>query len=39
MQMVFQDPLSLLNPRHAVAQALAIPLRLHGLVGRTGRQG
>ncbi len=34
MQMVFQDPLSSLNPRHTVAQALAIPLRLHGLAGK-----
>lgn len=30
MQMVFQDPLSSLNPRQTIAQALEIPLRLHG---------
>lgn len=30
LQMVFQDPLSSLNPRQTVAQALEIPLRLHG---------
>src|SRR5205807_666059 len=29
LQMVFQDPLSSLNPRHTLAEALAIPLRLH----------
>lgn len=30
LQMVFQDPLSSLNPRHRVRDALATPLRLHG---------
>lgn len=30
LQMVFQDPLSSLNPRQTVAQALEVPLRLHG---------
>lgn len=30
LQMVFQDPLSSLNPRQTVAKALEIPLRLHG---------
>jgi oligopeptide/dipeptide ABC transporter ATP-binding protein len=34
MQMVFQDPLSSLNPRQTIAQALAVPLRLHRRVGR-----
>ncbi|MCZ4351004.1 ATP-binding cassette domain-containing protein [Roseovarius aestuarii] len=34
MQMVFQDPLSSLNPRQTVAQALRVPLRLHGLAGK-----
>jgi oligopeptide/dipeptide ABC transporter ATP-binding protein len=34
LQMVFQDPLSSFNPRHTVAEALAIPLRLHGLCAR-----
>lgn len=31
LQMVFQDPLSSFNPRYTVAEALAIPLRLHKL--------
>ena len=31
MQLVFQDPFSALNPRLTVAQALAEPLRIHGL--------
>jgi oligopeptide/dipeptide ABC transporter ATP-binding protein len=35
LQMVFQDPLSSFNPRHTVAEALAIPLRLHGLCARS----
>ena len=34
LQMVFQDPLSSLNPRQTIAQALAVPLRLHGLAAR-----
>ena len=34
MQMVFQDPLSSLNPRHTVRTALATPLRLHRLCPR-----
>lgn len=34
MQMVFQDPLSSLNPRQTISQALAVPLHLHGLVER-----
>lgn len=36
LQMVFQDPLSSLNPRQTIAQALAVPLRLHGHAGRGG---
>ena len=32
MQLVFQDPLSSLNPRHSVLQAVAHPLRTHGEV-------
>jgi len=31
MQMIFQDPLSSLNPRHRVATLIGGPLRLHGL--------
>lgn len=30
LQMVFQDPLSSLNPRQTVARSLEVPLRLHG---------
>ncbi len=32
MQLIFQDPLSSLNPRHSVLQAVAHPLRTHGEV-------
>ncbi|WP_137387757.1 ABC transporter ATP-binding protein [Rhodoligotrophos defluvii] len=32
LQTVFQDPLSSLNPRHKVADALATPLKLHKIV-------
>jgi oligopeptide/dipeptide ABC transporter ATP-binding protein len=31
LQMVFQDPLSSLNPRQTIAESLAVPLRLHRL--------
>lgn len=31
MQMVFQDPLSSLNPRHSVRTSLAAPLKVHRL--------
>ncbi len=34
MQMVFQDPLSSLNPRHSIRTALATPLRVHRLCSR-----
>lgn len=30
LQMVFQDPLSSLNPRHTIGHAVEVPLRLHG---------
>lgn len=30
-QMIFQDPMSSLNPRHRIGQIIAAPLRLHGL--------
>lgn len=32
VQMVFQDPMASLNPRHRIVDTLARPLRLHGLV-------
>ncbi|WP_019997424.1 ATP-binding cassette domain-containing protein [Aureimonas ureilytica] len=31
MQMIFQDPMSCLNPRHTIRRILAEPLILHGL--------
>jgi peptide/nickel transport system ATP-binding protein len=36
--MVFQDPLAAFNPRATVARILSDPLRIHGLVGRSGRR-
>jgi oligopeptide/dipeptide ABC transporter ATP-binding protein len=38
LQMVFQDPLGSLNPRMTVFQAVAEPLRLHGIVGGQERR-
>lgn len=39
IQMVFQNPVSALNPRRTVGQALALPLRLHQkLRGASARQ-
>ncbi|MEU8798339.1 oligopeptide/dipeptide ABC transporter ATP-binding protein [Spirillospora sp. NPDC048819] len=37
VQAVFQDPMSSLNPRQAVSQAVTVPLRRHGLGDRTER--
>ena len=34
LQMIFQDPLSSLNPRHSIRKSLATPLRVHGLCPR-----
>ncbi len=36
-QMIFQDPMSSLNPRHTIGTIVAEPLRLHGFDGIDGR--
>jgi oligopeptide transport system ATP-binding protein len=36
MQMIFQDPYASLNPRKRVAQIVGDPMRMHGLVDRSG---
>ncbi len=33
MQMIFQDPMSSLNPRHTIGRILIEPILLHGLAG------
>ncbi|GAB3234979.1 ATP-binding cassette domain-containing protein [Glycomyces halotolerans] len=38
MQMVFQDPLGSLNPRHNVEMLLAEPLKVHGVGSREERR-
>ncbi len=38
-QMIFQDPMSSLNPRHRVGQIIGAPLRLHGMDRVTDRVG
>lgn len=37
VQMIFQDPMSSLNPRHRVGQLIAAPLRVHGVADVRGR--
>ncbi len=37
LQMIFQDPMASLNPRHTIRRILTAPLRLHGLA-RTARE-
>ena len=36
-QMIFQDPMSSLNPRHRVGQIIAAPLSLHGFTDVTAK--
>jgi oligopeptide transport system ATP-binding protein len=36
MQMIFQDPYASLNPRKRIAQIVGDPMRLHGIVPRSG---
>ncbi len=36
MQMIFQDPYSSLNPRKRIAQIVGDPMRMHGIVDRSG---
>jgi peptide/nickel transport system ATP-binding protein len=38
LQMVFQDPGSSLNPQRSVQQILSLPLSIHGMLRRQGRQ-
>jgi oligopeptide/dipeptide ABC transporter ATP-binding protein len=39
MQIVFQDPVGALNPRHTVGQLIGEPLTVHNLVPRDKRRG
>jgi ABC-type glutathione transport system ATPase component len=36
-QMIFQDPMSSLNPRHSIGHIIAEPMRLHGFDGIAAR--
>jgi oligopeptide transport system ATP-binding protein len=38
MQIVFQDPIAALNPRHTVGQLISEPLRVHNLVPKKKRR-
>jgi oligopeptide/dipeptide ABC transporter ATP-binding protein len=38
MQIVFQDPIGALNPRHTVGQLISEPLRVHDLVPKARRR-
>jgi oligopeptide/dipeptide ABC transporter ATP-binding protein len=38
MQIVFQDPIGALNPRHTVGQLIGEPLRVHNLLPRNRRR-
>ena len=39
LQLVPQNPLSALNPKHTIFQSVALPLAVHGLVPRSERAG
>jgi oligopeptide/dipeptide ABC transporter ATP-binding protein len=38
-QLVFQDPVSSLNPRKRVGQIVGTPMRLHGIANKNGKNG
>jgi oligopeptide transport system ATP-binding protein len=39
MQMIFQDPLDSLNPRHTAGELVAEPLLLHGIASKDSLRG